>query len=108
MKKMPKHLNSKEDYLNIKNLNLHGWQDEWQRLLDKRFIWVIDKELQSIEDGTTNSFYKVISSTVREMVGESVELNETIHQMVLQEDNNAKIFKIGFTVQEVEDGISGG
>ena len=64
---------------------------ELKKLLQERFIWHCDGE---IEDGK----YPIVDDTHKVLSGENGELL----QYSYIEDECAKIFRIGFTVEEVE------
>lgn len=87
MRGLPKFFNTKQDYLNclaIEELK-EATKKELQKLIDNRFSWfdvaVIDGV--GIEDET----HRVVEDMQQE----------------LREDPNARIFQIGFTVQEIEE-----
>jgi hypothetical protein len=92
MKGIPKHLAMKQDYLNIMGLfEKNEWGPRFQELIDNRYTWV---EVGPIEgEGVTDDTHKVSMGIID---GEEVPV-----QLELQEDPNAKIFRLGFTVEEV-------
>lgn len=97
MKGFPKHLNSKKDYLYIrKNFDRELWLPEYQKLLDSRFDWFFVSELESKEQGIEDETHKIVETTDTE--------TQTIKysQYEWKENPTAKIFRIGFTVNEVE------
>lgn len=96
MRGLPKHFNSKQDYLNcLQDTELKaGAKADLQRLLDNRYVWVDTAILEASETGVTDSTHRVID-------GEDVKI-----QQELQEDERAELFALGFTVQEVEDLIN--
>ncbi len=93
MKGIPKHLATRQDYLNIKDwFEKSEWGPRFQELINNRYIWV---EVGPIEgDGVTDDTHKVSMGIVE---GEDAPV-----QLELQEDPNAKIFRLGFTVSEIE------
>lgn len=97
MKGFPKHLNSKEDYLYIKdNFEKTLWLPEFQKLLDSMKDWVYIKQLDNEANGITDETHKVISFedlTTKQL---------TYAQYELQVIPTAKIFQLGFSVQEVQ------
>jgi hypothetical protein len=92
MKGIPKHLAMKQDYLNIMGLfEKNEWGPRFQELIDNRYTWV---EVGPIEgEGVTDDTHKVSMGIID---GEEAPI-----QLELQEDPNAKIFRLGFTVEEV-------
>ena len=99
MKGLPKTLNSKQDYLYLKeNTSKEYYVPFFQELLDSRFGWYFVENLPTGKEGINDDTHKVV---VNEGMGEN---EETIYaQYELKENENAKIFRIGFTVEEVEN-----
>lgn len=96
MKGIPKQLNSKQDYIYAKeNLDESYWKPLFQDLLDSRFNWFYEKYLDSKEQGIEDETYKIVEN--------QKEDKTTYLQYVWQENKDAKIYRIGFTVKEVED-----
>ena len=89
----PKHLNSKADYLFIKNtFPREKWETTFKASLDERLQWF---NVGKITDtGLTDSTHKVITN---DMNGETVK-----YQYELREDQNCSLYRLGFTVEEVE------
>ena len=103
MKGLPKHLNTKEDYYYVKNnFNDEYWKPQWQLLLDSRFDWFFVKKLEDKEEGVEDDTHKIIEEN---NMGE--EENITYSQYEYKENPNAKIFMLGFTVEEVEQTLKG-
>ena len=95
MKGFPKHLNTKADYEYIKaNFDRELWLPEYQKLLESYKDWFFIKELESEEEGITDDTHKVVVSEQDDKT--------TYSQYELQENPNAKLFRIGYTVSEVE------
>lgn len=89
MKGFPKVLNSKQDYFNCLPAYPNETKEALKALLDNRFSWFDVAVLADGVSGITDSTHRVI--------GDSEKI-----QQELREDENALIFKLGFTVQEVE------
>lgn len=99
MKGIPKYLNTKQDYVNIVNLfPEEQWKPFYQELLDTRFIWSVVGNLEEGDEGVTDSTHKIGMDS---QDGEKVRV-----QLELIEDSNARIFQLGFTVQEVQQMIT--
>ena len=81
-------LNTKEDYLNLLQINKNEAKIELQNLLTNRFHWFDVAVLES--DIEVDSTHRII--------GES---DERILQEY-REDSNSRLFMLGFTVEEVE------
>jgi len=58
-------------------------------LLDERMVWV-QTEMKDLEDDT----HKIV-------VVEDMDGNETRQQFALVEDQNCKLFRLGYTIEEV-------
>lgn len=100
MRGFPKHLNSKADYYYIKeNFPASKWKPHWQQLLDERFGWFWTNDLESAEEGITDDTHKVVEN-------KGTDGTTTYAQYELKENPDAKIFRIGFTVEEVEAGLA--
>lgn len=100
MRGFPKVLNSKQDYENV--ISDFGYTAKvkraYQGLLNTAKKYEFDKELATESDRTGPSpEYKVMT---QEEEGE-----ETIVQYKLVDNPNGKIFRLGFTVQEVQEVI---
>lgn len=90
-----KHLNSKQDYLYVKE-HQSDWKEYWQELYDSRMIW----NNYPIEgEGIIDDTHRVIQS-------QDIENNPITIQQVLEVDANAKLFRIGFTEGEVAAAIA--
>jgi hypothetical protein len=92
-------VNSVEDIKNLHKTNSQLAKEYLQNLLNGRFYFVKDHELESGDLGVTDATHRVdeehISDSNDSMNMESGTV--TRYQMVLQEDPNAFLFKIGFT-----------
>lgn len=95
MRGFPKTLSSKEDYLYVKdNFSVEEWKPEWQKLLDNHQVWMPTGEVASEAAGVTDATHKV------EKMEEDGKV--TFMQYELQDNPEAKIYRLGFTVAEVE------
>lgn len=103
----PKNLNTKYDFEYVReHLDELGGETakarlkaEYQALIEGSTCWYPDKELASEAEGVTDDTHKVIS----EQVGTGDEATTKYMQMVCRTNEDAKIFRIGFTVTEVEN-----
>ena len=88
MRGLPKNLNTKEDYLYMKdNYNRAYWEQSFQNLLDTRYDWfMIDKE-----DYKEDETHKIVH----------VDQEDTDTYFEYKENPNALIYQLGFTVKEV-------
>jgi hypothetical protein len=92
MRNAPKHLATAYDYEYVRE-NFDNWREYWQELYDSRMIW---NNYDVEGDGITDATHRVIQS-------QDMEGNPITIQQVLEVDPNAKLFRIGFTAQEVEE-----
>ena len=91
MRGFPKTISTQTDVQNLFQLYPDETREYLQKLLETRFIW---RSTGIIAEGTAG----VQDATHRVMRTES-----GLEQFELVEDANAKIFRIGFTVSEVEE-----
>lgn len=99
MKGLPKFLNTKEDYLYVRdNFPKEQYAPFFYALLDTRMDWFFVGILQKEEDGIEDATHRI------EKVNQAGELNlDTLYQYELKENPNCKLLQLGFTVKEVED-----
>lgn len=101
MRGFPPHLNTKEDYLNMLNIDPAKTVTMLQELLDTRCLWIQTKELESEEEGVTDDTHEV-----RELVfvnPDTQQQEKKYCQYEWQESPYTPLFQLGFTVQEVDD-----
>ena len=97
MRDFPKWLNTKQDYLNCLEAFPEKTKQVLQELLTSRFCWFPIRELSEGEAGAESDTYKVIENKDEE--------TQTIKriQYELKEDENARLFLLGFTVDEINE-----
>ncbi len=101
MRGYPKTLNTKEDYAYVKENFPEGqWKPDYQKLLDSMNDWVPVGKLDSEEGGTVDDTHKV---TEENNVGEGGE--KTYVQWELQKIPTCKLYRLGFTEEEVRAAI---
>lgn len=94
----PKHLNSKADYLFVKdNFPSTQWEPAFQALLGERLQWFSKGKITN--DGVTDATHRVV---INELNGETEK-----YQYELTEDPNCDLLRLGFTVAEVESILVG-
>ena len=93
MNGMPKVLNTKKDYLNCLGLFPAETKVELQRLLDDRMIWSCIGEIGEESYPIVDATHKVIAD----------EQTGVLNQYEYIEDAQAKMFRLGFTVEEIEE-----
>lgn len=98
MRGFPKHLNSKQDYLYvIQEFPPEQWLPRLQSLLYERFAWLPTGKLADGDNGVTDDTHRVIE--MHDETGQVVVERVQEHYI---EDPNATIFRLGFTVEEVQ------
>lgn len=101
MKGYPKHLNTREDYEYVRaNFPKEKWLPSFEALLQDTENWFFESNLANKAAGIEDATHKIVESTTTPAEGE--EAVTTYAQYVLKTDTNAKIFRIGYTVAEVE------
>lgn len=83
--------NTKQDYFNYLTMKPEETKKALQLLIDTRFVWKTTGILAEGAEGLTDDTHRVIGEEPERM------------QQTLVEDENAKIFAIGFTVEEVKE-----
>jgi len=95
----PRWLNTREDYLYVHEYSpREQWEPAFQALLDERVNWLNVGKLEGEDDGITDETHKVIT-----VGGEEDGAPVQYYQYELKEDINCKMFRLGFTVEEVEN-----
>ena len=94
MRGKPKHLNSKQDYINFVSMWPAEGKQKLQSLLDEKIYWVNTGKID--DDGITNETHKV--SVLKDDEDNITER----YQLEWKENPRAKIFRLGFTAEEVE------
>lgn len=103
MRGFPKHFNTKQDVENALALYPGEASRRLQRLIDERFNWFPTGQVGSVEAGVTDGTHKVVRQ-------EDADETVTYTQLEWREDPKAKLFRLGFTVEEAQaliDGIDG-
>ena len=91
------HLNSAYDYQYVKdNFPKEVYQQKYQELIGENDKWLNTKKLAEDEVAVVDKTHRVIE-VKNEITGEIRER----YQQEYKEDPNCKLFKLGFTVEEV-------
>ena len=91
----PKFLNTKEDYEFVRaNFPKEEWESDFKALLNERYEWFNLGEIEG--EGVTDDTHKVV---------EDKRDDETVvrYQYEYKENENARIYRLGYTVEEVEN-----
>lgn len=106
MKGNPKTLNSKADFIYVKeNCEVGYWLPRWKGLLEGRFIWISTGELENEDAGVTDDTHRVDVSTQTDDLGEETTVYT---QLELVEDPYSTFARLGFTEDEVNAAIAEG
>ena len=95
----PKFLNTKEDYEFVRaNFPKEQWESDFKALLNERYEWFNLGEIEG--EGVTDDTHKVV---------EDKRDDETVvrYQYEYKENENARIYRLGYTVEEVEAILAG-
>ena len=93
MRGVPKWFNTKEDVLNSIQVNAEATKMVLQGMLDARMVWFPDGEV--VEKGEDTETVKFVQDT-------DMETNESRWiRYELREDENAWMFRINLTVEEI-------
>ena len=95
MRGFPKVLKTKMDYLNCLAMYPERTKQALKTLYADRFIWQKGEEVESEEAGVTDDTHKVVT--------EKVDGVDKYYQYALVEDSNARVFRLGFTAEEIEE-----
>lgn len=108
MRGFPKYtdISTKYDVENLKALFPKETKKFLESLMNDRFIWVTTGELENKEDGITDETHRVIEIMENEpspdVEGEMIQVLKGYAQQEYQEDPNARIFRMGYTLEDVE------
>jgi hypothetical protein len=86
-----RYLNTRYDYEYVRE-HQDNWKDYYQELYDTRLIW---DNVELVGDGVTDATHRLVQS-------QDEEENLIIIQQELLLDANCKLFRLGFTIEEVE------
>lgn len=99
MRGYPEHLNTKQDYLNMLEIDKKETVRRLKELLDSRYIWIENKELEDGEEGIEDETHQVREYPIPQEGGHVAYKK---FQYELKESEYATIFRLGFNVEEVE------
>ena len=103
MKGIPKHLNSRSDYLYVKeNYSPDIWKPFWQNLLDTQYIWVPTDILKREEQCVVNDTHRYEILPPVEGTDDPVRYQ----QYELQINPECDLLQFGFTEEEVKRALA--
>ena len=93
----PKYLSTKQDVLNVMQEYPKQTKKFLQELLDTKDVWMLVRKLDLDEEGVQDDTHKVVTN-------DDPETKDIVekYQYEFKEDPNGTIFRMGFTVQEVQ------
>ena len=100
MRGCPRTFATKQDYLNGIATYPEETKAELRRLIAGRFEYVPTGELADGEDGIVDDTHQVV--TQQETDPETGKTVEKRIQLEMRESGNARLFRLGFTVEEAE------
>lgn len=100
MRGCPRTFATKQDYLNGIATYPEETKAELRRLIAGRFEYVPTGELADGEDGIVDDTHQVV--TQQETDPETGKTVEKRVQLEMRESGNARLFRLGFTVEEAE------
>lgn len=100
MRGCPRTFATKQDYLNGIATYPEETKAELRRLIAGRFEYVPTGELADGEDGIVDDTHQVV--TQQETDPETGKTVERRVQLEMRESGNARLFRLGFTVEEAE------
>lgn len=101
MNGFPKHLNTKEDYLYIRDhFPDEQWKPVFYNLLDTQKEWLNVGELEVGQVGVEDDTHKIVSNKV------SGSEDIVRYQYEYKVDQNCLMYRLGFTEKEVTDLIA--
>lgn len=86
----PETLNTKQDYLNCLELYPQKTKEKLLELVNNRYSWLDTRILTDGEIGISDETHRVI------------ECEDEKIQQEYKEDENSRIFQLGFSIEEVE------
>ena len=97
----PSTLNDRADYEYVRaNFPKSEWQKDFQNLLDTVYEWFNMGKLADGDEGVTDETHKVVEG------GREEEKSER-YQFEYKENPDARIFRLGYTVDEVKAILAG-
>lgn len=104
MRGCPRTFATKQDYLNGIETYPEETKAELRRLIAGRFEFVPVKELAAEEEGVEDENHQIMEST--ETDSETGKQVQKGIQLEKRESENARLFRLGFTLEEAEKLVS--
>lgn len=104
MQGYPKTLNTKEDFMYVKeHFPKSAWQQDFQDLLDTRYEWYDVEVVESPESGITDDTHRVIPLEHEDSEGNKTT---TYMQQEYRFNENCRMLRLGFTADELETALA--
>lgn len=102
MKGYPKNLNTRADYLYVRDhFPKTAWEKDFQALIDTEAAWYPVGYLTNAESGINDATHAVFE------VDEIGTDSKKLAQYELRSNPTAKIYRLGFTIEEVRNLLEG-
>lgn len=103
MRGFPKYTDiaTKYDVNNLRDIFPKETKQFLECLKGDRFIWEDKGDIPSIEDGIVDDTHKVVEVLIQPTC-EGEEPTKELHQLELIEDKNARVFRMGYTLNEID------
>lgn len=102
----PKFLNTREDYEYVRaNFDKSEWVGKFEALLKTEYEWFNMGKIDSKEAGVEDDTHKVVEEKPQKKENETTDAEEqtvTYYQFEYKIDPNCKMYKLGYTHDEVE------
>ena len=100
MRGLPKRLNSKSDYIYIKeHFPRSEWEPAWRQLIAESKNWFFTKKLASEADGTADSTHRIES-------GKDIDGNIEYYQYELRTDPSSDMIRLGLSEEEINTALA--
>ena len=98
----PNSFSTKQDYYNVKDIYPEQTKEAVKKLMDGRFIWIRERELNNEEEGINDTTHKVIMGNPE---NDPFSTTAVPVQMKYVEDKNSLFYCMGWTLKEANEFI---
>lgn len=99
MRGFPQFLATKQDFMNCLPMYPKETKRALRNLLADRFNWEVTKELSDKSKGKEDETHRILE---QQRTNDDGEIETYFVQLEKKEDSNARMFQLGFTVDEIE------
>lgn len=93
---------TKHDVNNLKGIFPNETKTFLETLRDDRFVWIDSGVLQTESEGLTDDTHRVTEVQTNPTT-EGEEPTKELHQLTLVEDKNARVYRMGYTLNEINE-----